>query len=229
MSQHQHAGNPVDLLIPFTGYYPIEGRPGAFVLVDTNMLYTLGATGKPGMVNLATVSLCMDGKTVDEYAFPEFCTFDGRHLTVKHGGRTVAHLRLFKDFLNGNSSGFIGTIDGELVGGTTPFSPIMLPLFAAKYYTQTTHEPQYQVQLDIRSDYSVYYRDDNGLSQVKSYLFNYAMFVIQFEATVNKTPTKFTFEMGTTAMNGLVAGNFAVGGLLVSNYRANVYPPPGKA
>lgn len=222
----QHTGNAVDLLIPFTGYYPIDGRPGAFLLIDTNMIYTLAAGGRALMVNQATVSICMDGKTVDQYAFDKYGTFDGKHLTVKQGGKTVANLRLFKDFLNGNSSGFIGTIDGHPVGGTTPFSPIMLPLFAAKYYTQTTHEPQYQEQLEIRSDYSVYYRDDSGLSQVKAYVFNYAMFVIEFQATVGKKLQNFTFEMGTTARNGLVAGNFAVGGLLVSNFKANVYPPP---
>jgi hypothetical protein len=227
---HAH-GNPVDLLIPFTGYYPIDGHAGAFLLIDTNMFYTLAAGGKAIMVNQATVSICMDGKTVDQYAYDKYCTFDGTHLTVKNDGKTVAQLRLFKDYSHGNSSGFLGTIGGHSVHGTTPFSPIMLPLFAAKYYAQTTHEPQYEVQLEIRSDNSVYYRDDSGLSQVKSYVFNYAMFVIEFVATVDKLPKPFTFEMGTTAKNGLVAGNFAVGGLLISNYKANIHPPPasGKA
>jgi hypothetical protein len=220
------AKNPVDQLVQFTGFYALEGRPGAFVLIDTNLIYTRPAPDvMPTMVNQASVSICIDGTSVDEFAFDPCCTFDGRHLTVTLDKKVVAKLRLFKDHSDGNSSGLTGTIGGHAVHGTTPFGPIALPVFAGEYFLQQP-DGSYQPQLEIGADYSVSYNSGTGFSPVTAYGFNFAMFVIQFEAIVDKKPKLVTYEMGTTPKNGLVAGNSAGGTLLVSIRKTNVYPPP---
>jgi hypothetical protein len=229
---HAPQKDPVAPLIPFTGFYALEKRPGAFVSIDADMvyIYTPPASGSgDGIVtisNVATVSICIDGTTIDKFAFaPPYCSFEGRHLAVTDGkGKTIASLWLFRDHANGNSSALVGTIGGHAVVGTTPFSPIRLPVFAGEYYDKPTPgAPPPKPHFEIRADYSLYYRFDGktDLERVPAYVYNYAMFVIQFPP-VNPL---VTLEMGTTPQYGLVAGNMAGGGLLVTILKENSYPP----
>jgi hypothetical protein len=225
MSDKPAPTNPVDLLVPFTGFYALEDRPGAFVSIDANLIYLPGPGGKPVMTNQASVSICIDGQTVDEFAFSPCCTFDGKILTVTNAGKPVAHLRVFKNYSDGNSSAMIGTIGGHTVHGTTPFSPIHLPVFAGEYYLKNK-DGSYTPQLTIKPDYSVAYNDGSGLVPVPAYVYNYSMFVVEFPPPTPKAPAKVTLEMGTTSASGKVAGNMANGTLLVTMRKTNVYPPP---
>jgi hypothetical protein len=216
--------NPIDKLIPFTGFYALENHPGGFVLIDTNLVYHAAPAPDtmPSRVNEATVSICIDGVTINNYAFPDYCRFDGHHLTVADNGKTIAHLGLDKDHSNGNISALGGTIGGHPAHGKSPFNPIHLPLFAGEYYELVSGA--YQPRLQINADYAVFYQDGtSGFQPVAAYGYNYAMFVIQMVTAGGQT---ITYEMGTTPKNGLVAGDATKGAELVTIRKANVFPPP---
>jgi hypothetical protein len=216
--------NPIDKLIPFTGFYALEGHVGGFVLIDTNLVYHAAPAPDtmPTKVNEATVSICIDGTTINNYAFPDYCSYDGHHLMVHDGNKPIAQLAFGKDYANGNISAFTGIIGGHAVHGTSPFNPIQLPLFAGEYYELVNGA--YQPRLQINADFSVFYQDGtSGFEPVAAYGFNYAMFVIQM---VTKGGQTITYEMGTTPKNGLVAGDATKGAELVTIQKTNFFPPP---
>lgn len=206
--------NPVDLLITYTGYYALDGRPGAFVLVDTNLIYALDGATAIG-TNTATITIAMDDVSSTIYAFDGHCSFDGRTLTVTDDGRLIASLNFYKD--DNQVSAFSGTIHGDPVTARTPFNPIQLPVFATDYFTIGGQD----VMLRIGADYSVFCRLNDGiLTRIDEYSYNYAMFVIEFTAGGETN----AFEMGTAMGFGRVAGNSARAGLLVSIRQVNREP-----
>lgn len=220
MSSDSASPSPVKQLLPFTGYYTLDSGVGNFLLIDTNLIYMLQDDG-PSFVLTATVTLHGDEQPSAVFDFDTCCTFENDNLTVTLQGAKIVDVRLYKDYSNGNSSALEGTIGATKVKGVTPFSPIQLPVFAAKYYDLGGETDQPRLIID--PDYSLWYRQGSDEPvQIKTYGYNYAMFVIQFMLNGNL----LAFEMGTAHGYGRVAGNAAKGGLLVSVPSFTSYPPP---
>jgi hypothetical protein len=222
MNTPNQAANQAQALIPFTGFYTLDAQTGAFVLVDTNYLYQYLAEPSPstgvGVLNYAaTVTVSMDGTHSTVYLVGENCSFDGTTLTLSDLGS----LTFTQNVSGGNVSSVSGMIGGVPVSGSTPFNAIQPAVFAATYYDQigsttsggvTTYE--YAPRLKINQDGSVYFAAENNgeWTQVLTYAYNFAMFVIEFAFNGGKQ----TFEMGTASGWGRVAGNAAGGSMLVT-------------
>jgi hypothetical protein len=197
-------------------------------LIDTNLIY-LNQAGTVTTTHEATVTIS-DGK--ESFVFDSTsCTFDNNTLTVQTG-ELVASVTLALPTLAGSTligPSLTGTINNQQVTGTTPFSAIHMSVFAGTYYQpvfipiDAPLEVKPDAVLEIKDDGSVWHNDGSGLVQVDSYSYNFAMFVISFP--VQPKPT-YTFEMGTAAAYGRVAGNSAKAGLLVSILPSNITPPP---
>lgn len=232
-------------LVPFTGYYTLDAKSGAFLLIDTNSIYQNDG-GVVTITHTATVTLSTDGiestaYQVEDYPpawdieIPNYCTFDKGELVVVSRGERIVNVHLAKDFSNGSSSALSGNILGWVGRAVTPFSAIHLPMFAGKYYGPISEnsvatdlssrerlaEP-IQAQLVIEADHSLWYNDGAGLAQVNSYSYNYAMFVISFPLP----KPEHVLEMGTASGFGRVAGNSAEPGLLVSVLPVKTNPAP---
>lgn len=222
MSQNPVVSSVAEALVPFTGYYTLSAGSGSFVLVDTNFLYAL-VDGAPVLTYKSTITLSLDGVSSAVFDADACCTFESGNLTVAYDGIVAAELYLYNDASNGNVSSLTGTVMGTAVTGSTPFNPIEMQTFATTYYEAV--DGGFQMRLTINDDYSVWYSDGTGQPvQIQEYFYNYAMFVVGFEVNGGKQ----TFEMGTTAGNGRVAGNSANATLFVSVTSSNTYPPVGQ-
>lgn len=210
------ATSPAQAIIPYTGFYTLDPSIGSFVLVDTNFAAMAGA---PAPVYGAQVSLSTDGKTSTVYVVGSAgCTFDDTTLTITDGATTVATLAFAT---GGGTTSVSGTIGAATVSGETPFAPIELSVFAGTYYTQTgaigsgpSATYLYAPKLKIDADGTVSYAfgTDGVWTTVPNYWYDYAMFVVSF--AVDGKP--MTFEMGTSAGWGRVAGDAGGGSMLVS-------------
>ena len=205
---------PAQAIVPYTGFYTLDAETGSFVLVDTNYAWAAG-TALYG----AQVSISTDGQTSTVYTVGNGdCTYSDGTLTIMDGQTTVADLT-FSAAPGGAT--LSGTIEGNSVTGSTPFAPIEMKVFAGTYYEQTGSIGSgpmttylYTPRLVIGADGNVSYApaDDGNLIAVPNYWYDYAMFVISFAVDGKAV----TFEMGTSAGWGRVAGDASVGGMLVS-------------
>ncbi len=205
---------PAQAIIPYTGFYTLDAATGTFVLVDTNFAWAAGTK-----LHSAQVSISTDGDTSTVYTVgSDGCSFEGDTLTIMDGETTVADLTFAT--VDGATS-VSGTIEGDSVSGSTPFAPIEMAVFAGTYYQQTGSIGSgpmttylYAPKLMVGADGSLSYapEDDGKLIPVPNYWYDYAMFVISF----GLDGKAITFEMGTSAGWGRVAGDASVGGMLVS-------------
>ncbi len=221
MSDAPTTESPAQEMVPYTGFYPLNPSAdvpaGAFVLVDTSFSAVSIAGIGTSKAYLAQISISTDGKTSTVYTMDD-CTFADSVLTITSGGNPVATLTFASASGVTSLSGKIGT---TTVSGTTPFAPIHLPLWAGTYYQQTgsigsgpatvyLYAPKLQIDAENNVSYAI--GNDGVFTPVPNYWYDFAMFVVAFQLD-GKT---MTFEMGTSAGWGRVAGDADGGGMLVS-------------
>lgn len=206
-------------LIPFSGYYPLSITAGAFFSLDTNMKYGMpDGELEPVITYNAAVTISIDGATSSQFACSDAWRLEGENLIIPDGnGGILANLTFNSETSKTSVS---GTIAGNQIAGTTPFGPVDLRMWSGTYYAQW---PPYQVHdvlvysyfsaLQVDQDGGILFSPDGGaLQPVSSYWYDYEMFVIIFAVNGKK----MTFEMGTAAGWGRVAGNAENGQMLVA-------------
>jgi hypothetical protein len=201
-------------LVPFTGYYALDGGDDMFVMVDTNATCVVSA-GQPATSYGATITISPDGIISTRYTLGPNCSFDGSTLTITDlGGALVAQL----SFDNSASpSRLAGTLHGKAVTGKSPFGPVQLSLWSGTYYLQlpkqSGEEYIYVPSLQINPDGTISYTDGTTpIQPIKNYWYDYGMFVIELQTKDGIV----IWEMGTTTGWGRVAGNASDGQMLVS-------------
>ena len=219
MAQNTDQTSPAQALVPFTGFYTLDANKGSFVMVDTKVISSVLAGGAPTSDYFATITICSDGQTPEQFPLEGCCTFDGTHLVITDGGgRTIANL----DFTNnGGASMVAGVIYGTKVAGSTPFGPVPLSLWNGTYYAQgqaIVHGGQknypYVATLRVNPDGTVEFALNGDSLEPVQYSYDFGMFVIGLEVGSSSKP--MLFEMGTVTGWGRVAGNAKHGNMLVS-------------
>jgi hypothetical protein len=201
-------------LVPFTGYYTFDAASGAFVMVDTNLIWN----GAPQVSQTydAKITISTDGITSQLYELGNNCTFENGRLTITGpDGSTIADLAFTK--AQGVCS-MQGTINGKQVAGTTPFGPIDLAMWNGTYYRQSqspgpngyTFSPALKIDADGTVQFAA--AEGDPLQMVETYSYDFSMFVV----AVTLQGKVQLYEMGTASLWGRVAGNATDGSVLVS-------------
>ncbi len=209
-------------LIPYTGFYVVDATTNAFVMVDTHEVWTASPTGGQSQY-FGTITLCPDGVTSNKFEIGGGASFDGTTLTVSDGQGGAAATLSFSSTSSGVS--LSGTLYGAQVKGTTPFGPVLLPLWTGTYYGQGAvehhggllHYP-YTPALQVNPDGSMLYTATQGgeMKPVSSYWYDYGMFVIGLMGVGAAGSPPKLYEMGTSSGWGRVAGDADSGVMLVS-------------
>ena len=219
MTKNTFQTSPAQAIVPFTGFYTLDANKGSFVMVDTKVIFSVPDSGTPTSDYFATITICSDGQTPEQFPLANCCTFDGIHLVITDGrGETIAKL----DFTNnGGASMVAGVSYGTEVAGSTPFGPVPLSLWNGTYYAQgqaIVHGGQtdypYVATLRIDPAGTVEFALNGGSLEPVQYSYDFGMFVIGLEIGSPSQP--LLFEMGTVTGWGRVAGNAKHGNMLVS-------------
>lgn len=217
MINGQSQNSPAQSLMPYTGYYALDGIPGGFVMIDSHSTWAAGeGGGAPTVDYFAKISISSDGEMSETYELGPDCTFDGSHLVITGpDGTNIAHLTFTGA---GGVCTMQGTLGGTAVQGTTPFGPVETALWAGTYYEQeyqlTDKIYLYRPALIIEPDGTVLYSTEGELQPMPAYWYDYGMFVFGLEPTPGGK--SILYEMGTSSGWGRVAGNASDGSMLVS-------------
>jgi hypothetical protein len=192
----------ISKLVPFTGYYSMDGAPAAFLSIDTTE-ERLVSHGQPTLpiqetINVS-ISVSMDGKSSTSYAFGDEATFDG--VTLNIPGRLT--LKFSRQYREGHLASFTGTIGGVSVSGESYFNQVPLSAFIGDYYdVETSRKVLSITESSVLFDSSIFTNTSGELQRVNRYNYLPAMFVITFSGEPNAEP-KFTLMLGTAGKNGL--------------------------
>jgi len=214
MAQNSQIASSAQALVPFTGYYTTDPASGAFVMVDTNLVWQ--GTDQISQTYSAKITISTDGITSQLYELGANCTFDAGRLTITGSDdATIADLTFSE--AQGACS-LQGTIGGKTVAGKTPFGPIDLSMWNGIYYRQSqspgpngyTFSPALQIDPDGTVKFAP--AEGDPLQVVTSYSYDFGMFVV----AVTLQGKAQLYEMGTASLWGRVAGNATDGSVLVN-------------
>ena len=206
-------------LVPYTGYYTIDGGSGAFVMVDPYMTVASAPGKAPVNTYLAKITVSTDGLNSTVYQVGIDCSFDGKTLLIPDGvGVPIANLSFDNSASPTKLSGKLGTTP---VAGSSPFGTVLLSQWSGTYYAQG---PRFMVRdqmvypylpaLQVNPDGTILYAAGGApLTLVTNYWYDYGMFVIGLEIDPKKP---ILWEMGTSSGWGRVAGNASDGQMLVN-------------
>lgn len=181
-------------LVPFTGYYGINTAPGAFLSIDTSVVYINVQLTQRITLNLSfptiTVRVSLNGTTCQSYPFEGGASFDGKTLVIPD----VLSVDLTREYQAGAVVALSGTIAGNLAAGSTYFNPVELPVFMGTYKNVATGA----TALTVASS-SLMFDSGGGLENVPVFAYNPAMYVVQF--TTASVP--YVLMLGTSPGQGL--------------------------
>lgn len=206
-------------LIPFNGYYTLNGAGGAFFAIDTNVYVSDG--GKTA-VSLITFYLSLDGDTSSSYQFSSG-TFDGENLLMNAQGinLNLTFTRLENQEQTVSFSGQLCVGNGAMisVSGYTYNNPIESSLFQGTYYL-TPALPSQPVEttpimkIGAGNELSYDYNLGNGqLQLVESYIYNMNMYYFQF----SNGNANVQLIMGTAGGSGFACNDMVTGSTGVSS------------
>jgi len=202
----------VKALIPLTGYYSMALAPGAYLIIDTNLVIPEGAQAPYPHVS---VVISMDGKVKKSKFNGTF--IDGR-LKQTIGLNDVVDLVFVRpnlDSSNGVVAQFEGLISGTVVKGSTFDNPTSYDTYIGKYYLETKNiletkndDNEPVLVLEIKPEFQISYdygSNDGILSKVDGFTFSLNTWFFSTSFDDNSQDVKFIMGSGTG--NGLACND----------------------
>lgn len=187
-----------DTIMSYTGYYPMDVAPGAFLSIDTTEYYYRFSEPITISVAIVSVSISMDGKTSKTYRLDKSTSFDGKTLIIPN----VLDITLTRKYEDGILTTFSGVVGKTPVKGMTSFNPIPLSTFSGDYYSLKSKKHVLSVKDSGRPyESSISFDFGSGLQGVRAYSFTPLMFVLAI--TQPGTADPYTIMLGTASGMGL--------------------------
>lgn len=204
-------------LMAFNGYYALNGKPGAFFAIDTNMIFSVLS---PTPVYMIRFLISLDGRKSSSFDFSG--SFSNNQLIQSGGGLNINLTFSRPDGSSATTASVSGVIvlpgdtTATSVSGVTYNNPIPSTLFCG-VYSQTIEgtpgiKPLAVPAMEIKDNYELQFDNfsNNGsLTTVPIYVYNMNMYF--FTALTSNLQAAFLI-MGTGGAGGLVCNNMDLTG-----------------
>lgn len=204
----------------FNGYYTLGNAQGAFLAVDTNMVFQAGTIAPAYHVSLI---ISLDGTSATRYPFTG--SFDGKTLHQTSDQGLTVELEFTRA---GDTYGPVAFCSGSItlpkqtkvdVSGATYNNPIAAALFAGDYVDTATGKKVMRIGSDNQLQYDP--GTTGNLQPVHTYAYNLNMYFF----TVAQGSETVSLIMGTAAEQGFACNNMVTDGQKPAQIRSLVTIP----